>query len=185
MLFALCGPGIESSIRKYLVLNVLCGFSCSSLARILERNEKALEEQLASEKKKITEAAVRLTRTDMEENLGVVTKNIYEIFSLGQKRSPQGSIPNRILVPFRNKTCEMLLDFPATKNPEFTPLVSFMLLNASRLHTMNDGTGKPLGIKEQNRELWDRNMIKRGFKHLALSAEEGGRGHGNSLKGRR
>ena len=68
---------------------------------------------------------------------------------------------------------EMLLDFPATTKPRVHALVSFMLLNASRLRTMNDGNGRPLGIKEQNRELWDRDMIKRGFEHLALSAEEG------------
>ena len=173
MLFALCAPGVESSIRKYLVLNVLCGFSCSSLARILERNEKALEEQLASEKNKIAEAAVRLTRADMEKNLGAVTRNIYEIFSLGQNGLRKEMSPIASLCSSAIGLGETLLDFPATKKPRVHALVSFMLLNASRLRTMNDANGRPLGIKEQNRELWDRDMIKRGFEHLALSAEEG------------
>ena len=173
MLFALCAPGVESSIQKYLVLNVLCGFSCSSLARILERNEKSLEEQLASEKKKIAEAAGRLTRADMEKNLGAVTKNIYEIFSLGQNGLRKEMPPVASLCLSAIRLGEMLLDFPATTKPRVHALVSFMLLNASRLRTMNDGNGRPLGIKEQNRELWDRDMIKRGFEHLALSAEEG------------
>ena len=173
LLFALCGPGIESSIQKYLVLNVLCGFSCSSLARILERNEKALEEQFASEKKKITEAAVRLAGADMEKNLGAVTRNIYEIFSLGQNGLRKATPPIDSLCFSAIRLGEMLLAFPATKKPGVHALVSFMLLNASRLRTMNDGSGRPLGIKEQNRELWDRDMIRRGFEHLALSAEEG------------
>ena len=173
LLFALCAPGVESSIQKYLVLNVLCGFSCSSLARILERNEKSLEEQLASEKKKITEAAVRLSGTDMERNLGAVTRNIYEIFSLGQNGLRKATPPIASLCFSAIRLGEMLLDFPATKKPRVHALVSFMLLNASRLRTMNDNTGKPLGIKEQNRELWDRDMIRRGFEHLALSAEQG------------
>ncbi len=174
LLFALCAPRIESSFQKYLVLNVLCGFSSSSLARILEKNEKALEEHLASEKKKITEEAVRLTRAEMEKNLGSVTRNIYEIFSLGQNGLRKGTPPIASLCFSAIRLGEMLLDFPATKKPGVHALVSFMLLNASRLRTMNDGAGKPLGIKEQNRELWDRNMIKKGFEHLALSTEEGG-----------
>lgn len=173
LLFALCSSRIESSFQKYLVLNILCGFSSSSLARILERNEKALEERLAFEKKKITEEAVRLTRDGAEKNLGAVTRNIYEIFSLGQNGLRKAMSPIDSLCFSAIKLGEMLLDFPATKKPRVHALVSFMLLNASRLRTMNDDTGRPLGIKEQNRELWDRDMIKRGFEHLALSAEEG------------
>ena len=173
LLFALCDPRIERSLQKYLVLNVLCGFSSSSLARILERNEKALEEQLASEKKKINKEAVQLTQAEAEKNLGAVTKNIYEIFSLGQNGLRKGTPPVASLCLSAIRLGEMLLDFPATEKPRVHALVSFMLLNASRLRTMNDGTGKLLGIKEQNRELWDRSMIKRGFEHLALSAEEG------------
>lgn len=173
LLFALCSPRIESSFQKYLVLNVLCGFSSSSLARVLERNEKALEEQLASEKKKITEEAVRMARAEAEKNLGSVTGNIYEIFSLGQNGLRKETPPVASLCLSAIRLGEMLLDFPATEKPRVHALVSFMLLNASRLQTMNDGAGRPLGIKEQNRELWDRDMIKRGFEHLALSAEEG------------
>ena len=174
LLFALSSPGIDRSFQKYLILNVLCGFSGSSLARILERNEKGLEEQLAYEKRKITEGTVRLTRVQRQKNLGAVTKNIYEIFSLGQNglRKETPSIASLCFSAIR--LGEALLDFPATKKPGVHALLSFMLLNASRLGTMNDSIGRPLGIKEQNRGLWDRNMIKRGFEHLALSAEEGG-----------
>ena len=174
LLFALCDPRIENRFQKYLILNVLCGFSCSSLARILQRNEKALEEQFASEKKKITQGTVRLTRAEAEKNLGAVTKNISEIFSLGQNGIRKGMPPIASLCLSAIRLGEALLDFPATKKPGVHALLSFMLLNASRLRTMNDGAGRPLGIKEQNRELWDRNMIKRGFEHLALSTEEGG-----------
>ena len=174
LLFALCDPRIEKRFQKYLILNVLCGFSCSSLARILQRNEKALEEQLASEKKKITQGTVRLTRAEAEKNLGAVTKNISEIFSLGQNGIRKEMPPIASLCLSAIRLGEALLDFPATKKPGVHALLSFMLLNASRLRTMNDAAGRPLGIKEQNRELWDRNMIKRGFEHLALSTEEGG-----------
>ena len=174
LLFALCDPRIENRFQKYLILNVLCGFSCSSLARILQRNEKALEEQLASEKKKITQGTVRLTREEAEKNLEAVTKNISEIFSLGQNGIRKGMAPIASLCLSAIRLGEALLGFPATKKPGVHALLSFMLLNASRLRTMNDDAGKPLGIKEQNRELWDRNMIKRGFEHLALSTEEGG-----------
>lgn len=173
LLFALCTPKIESSFQKYLILNVLCGFSSSSLARILERNEKALGEHLASQKKKITERTVQMTRTEAERNLGAVTKNIYEIFNLGQNGLRKGMPPTASLCFSAIRLAEALLHFPATKKPGVHALLSFMLLNASRLRTMNDDAGKPLGIKEQDRELWDRDMIKRGFEHLALSAEDG------------
>ena len=144
LLFALSSPRIERSFQKYLILNVLCGFSSSSLARILERNEKALEEQLASERKKITEGAVRLTRAEAQRNLGAVTKNIYEIFSLGQNGLRKGMPPIASLCLSAIRLGEALLDFPATKKPGVHALLSFMLLNASRLRTMNDSAGNRL-----------------------------------------
>ncbi|MCY3986151.1 MAG: hypothetical protein OXF23_03800 [Candidatus Dadabacteria bacterium] len=173
MLFALCSLQIENSLRKQLILNILCGFSTSSLARILEKNEKTLEDLLASEKKNITETSVKLTREDKEQKLSRATSSIYEIFSLGQSGLRKGAAPIAPLCFAAIRLGEMLLDFPSTQKPHVHALVSFMLLNASRLRTMNDGAGRPLGIKEQNRELWDRNMIRKGFDHLALSAREG------------
>jgi len=173
LLFGLCSSRIESSVQKYLILNVLCGFFCSSIARIFEKNEKALEEQLALQKKNLNEETVKLTPNDAEKNLGMVTKNIYEIFHLGQNGLRKGMPPVSSLCFSAIRLGEMLLDSPITRKPRVHALVSFMLLNASRLRTMNDSAGRPLGIKEHNRKLWDKDMIKRGFEHLALSADGG------------
>ena len=178
LLFALCSPRTKSPVRECLVLNILCGFSVSSLARIFERNEKALGELLASEKEKLTERNSLpriLPKTEgTDKNLEAATKTISEIFNLGQHgfRKRMSSVPSLCFAAI--KLAETLLDFPETKKPATHALLSFMLLNASRLKTMNDGNGKPLGIKEQNRDLWDKDMIKKGFKHLSLSAEGGG-----------
>ncbi|MGH7885788.1 MAG: hypothetical protein ACRENO_08855, partial [Thermodesulfobacteriota bacterium] len=61
ILFSIFDRRIESSTRKYLVLNLLCGFSYSSLGRIFEKNESLLEKEVYGQKKKIADGHVILS----------------------------------------------------------------------------------------------------------------------------
>ncbi len=172
MLFTISESRRESSLQKHLILNILCGFSCSELARIFGKNETGLEQKLSAEKKELTDrmSAGEKISTDAVK----VMKNISEIFNLGQNGVRRGAPPVDSLCFSAIRLAETLLDFPGTKKPGVHALLAFMLLNASRLKTMRDSNGKPLGIKRQNRELWDGDMIRRGFEHLSLSAEGAG-----------
>ena len=176
-LLAICSPAIKDSMRKPLALDVLCGFSCASLARMFGKSEKALERELSREKEKIASGAVVPVAMTAPENVGknldAATKNIYEIFAMGLEGPANGSPPVAPLCLAAIRLGETLCGFSLTERPATHALVSFMLLNAARLDTMKDSRGRPVDIREQNRKLWDRDMIRRGFEHLSVSAENG------------
>ncbi len=176
-LLSLCSPRIRDSLRKPLLLDVLCGFSCASVSRIFGKSEKALERELSREKEKIiSETVVPASMTTpggVERNLEAATRNVSDIFAMGLNGRGGETSPEPRLCFAAIRLGEMLCDFSLTRRPATHALLSFMLLNAARLDTMRDSGGKPVGIREQNRDLWDGDMIRRGFEHLSLSAEDG------------
>ena len=172
MLFTISKLKRKSSLQKHLILNILCGFSCSELARIFGKNETHLEQKLSAAKRELADRMDARGKIKIDSN--AIVKNISEIFSLGQNGLRKGSLPVPSLCFSAIRLAEILLAFPNTKKPSIHALLAFMLLNASRLKTMRDSNGKPLGIKQQNRDLWDKDMIRRGFEHLSFSAESGG-----------
>ena len=174
---AICSPAIKDSTRKPLALDLLCGFSLASLARMFGKSEKALERELSIEKEKIASGAVvpaaMTVPENIERNLDAATRNIYEMFAMGLDGAGKGSSPVAPLCSAAIRLGETLCGFSLTERPAVHALVSFMLLNAARLDTMRDSRGRPVGIREQNRNLWDRDMIRRGLEHLSISAENG------------
>ena len=176
-LLAICSPAIKDSTRKPLALEMLCGFSRASLARMFGKSEKALERELSREKEKIASGAVvpaaMTAPENVERNLDAAARNIYEMFAMGLDGTGKGSSPVALLCSAAIRLGETLCGFSLTERAATHALVSFMLLNAARLDTMRDSRGRPVGIREQNRDLWDRDMIRRGLEHLSISAENG------------
>lgn len=176
-LLAICSPAIKDSTRKPLALDVLCGFSLASLARMFGKSEKTLERELSREKEKIASGAVvpaaMTAPENVERNLDAAARNIYELFAMGLDGAGKGSPPAAPLCSAAIRLGEVLCGFSLTERPATHALVSFMLLNAARLDAMRDSRGRPVGIREQNRDLWDRDMIRRGLEHLSISAENG------------
>src|SRR5262249_38518313 len=63
-----------------------------------------------------------------------------------------------------------LRDDPAGALPETDALVALMCFHAARFEARVDGMGGLLLLEEQDRSLWDRDLIQRGLDHLTRSA---------------
>jgi RNA polymerase sigma-70 factor (ECF subfamily) len=64
----------------------------------------------------------------------------------------------------------MLREDPAGALPETDALVALMCFHAARFEARVDGMGGLLLLEEQDRSLWDRELLQRGLDHLARSA---------------
>lgn len=174
LLFSIFNNDFSDELKKYLLLNILCGFSYSSLARIFGRNEKRLETEIYKEKKKITELNTTLVVPKgklYELKIGEIHRVLKGIFNNGFS----GNNSEKTLIPefchAAIRIAKLLIKHPSTENPENHALVSWMLLNASRLSSMQDDKGNILTLQEQNRSTWSTEMIEQGLIHLHRSAE--------------
>lgn len=64
----------------------------------------------------------------------------------------------------------MLMDDPAGALPETDALVALMCFHAARFDARVAGMGGLLLLEEQDRSLWDRELVRRGLVHLTRSA---------------
>lgn len=64
----------------------------------------------------------------------------------------------------------MLKEDPAGALPETDALVALMSFHAARVDARVDGWGGLLLLEEQDRSLWDRELVQRGLDHLMRSA---------------
>ncbi len=172
-LFSIFDENIDETVRKYLLLNILCGFSYSSLARIFEKNEKHLETQIFNEKKKIMYEEVRLNTPSGKHNnlkLQSVLNIAKEIFDKGYSCNNNEKTLFPELCHSAIKIVGLLANFPATSIPESHALLAWMLFSASRLNAMQDERGSVLTLQEQDRSIWNTKMIEKGLVHLHESA---------------
>jgi predicted RNA polymerase sigma factor len=68
------------------------------------------------------------------------------------------------------RLAELLLVHPITATPATRALVALMCLNAARMPARIDATGNLSALYEQDRRLWDRNLIAKGEELLDHSA---------------
>src|SRR5262249_45555770 len=64
----------------------------------------------------------------------------------------------------------LLAEHPAGDQPKTHALLALLLLDAARLPARVDEQGDILRLQEQDRSLWDAELIARGMAHLAQSA---------------
>jgi RNA polymerase sigma-70 factor (ECF subfamily) len=82
--------------------------------------------------------------------------------------------PDRVI---RRELCDealrlslMLREDPAGALPETDALLALMCFHAARFEARVDGMGGLLLLEEQDRSLWDRELVQRGLDHLTRSA---------------
>lgn len=68
------------------------------------------------------------------------------------------------------KAAKELAHKPETSRPETYALVAYMLLMASRLRAIINNVARVPNLKNQNRMLWDKPMIKEGLSYINKSA---------------
>lgn len=173
LLFAAFDRSISYDIRKYLLLDIICGFHVSSLARIFGKNEKLLYNEIYSEKKKIINGRARL-RIPSGKLAGDLTGDVLELLKVIFQKGYNCNNKDKTLFPSlcysAVNLCRLLTLNSSTDTPEANALLSWMLFNASRINAMQDEKGNLLTLREQNRSMWESEMIEEGLFHLERSA---------------
>jgi RNA polymerase sigma-70 factor (ECF subfamily) len=128
--------------------------------RIVRAKRKIAQLELAYEVPAPRELPARLDGV-----LGV----LYLVFNEGYAAHGGDDLVRRDLVHEALRLADLLLRIPATATPKTHALMALMLLQGARLPARVDAEGGLLTLADQDRTLWDRAWIRRGFHHFERS----------------
>ncbi len=173
LMFACCHPLIPLEAQTALALKTLCGLSPAEIAKAFLTSEAAIAKRLTRARQRIQEQGIPFeipSGADLSVRLDGVLQIIYLLFNEGYKASSGENLVRADLCQEAIRLCALLADHPATRLPHTHALLALMLMDAARLPARTDSEGNMLRLQDQDRGLWNRNMIARGIMHLSQSA---------------
>jgi RNA polymerase sigma-70 factor, ECF subfamily len=165
LLFICCHPDLPATQQIALALRIVSGLSVKEIARAFLVSESAMEQRITRAKGRVAKADVPFETPgaiERAERLAAVAAMIYLLFNEGYSASG-GSVHVRVpLCEEAIRLARLLLRlFPS--EPEIMGLTALLLLQHARAPARLDADGSIILLEEQDRGLWDRNMIAEGL----------------------
>ncbi len=171
LIFACCHPSIPSESQIALALKTLCGLSISEIARALLTNNENVNKRLYRARIIFREQNIDFSipvSQELENRLYGVYKTLYVLFNEGYY-DPHHEESLRIDLCYEaiRLLKEVLYTFP--NSSEGNGLLSLMLLSMARFKSRLDLENFPVALEQQNRQLWDLDLIHDGLTYLEKS----------------
>jgi RNA polymerase sigma-70 factor (ECF subfamily) len=173
MVFMCCHPSLPPDARVALSLKTAGGFSVAEIACAFLTAEPTIAQRLVRAKRQIRDQKIGLDLpegSDLSLRLESVLEVIYLLFNEGYN-AHAGEDLIRLDLCGEALRLARLVAGSRSSAPSSHALVALMAFQAARLPARVDGHGEMVLLEDQDRRLWDRNLIALGFVHLEKSAE--------------
>ncbi len=173
MMFACCHPSISREGQTALIMKTLCGFSVPQIAKAFITSTDTIEKRLYRARQAFREnnAAFDMPAgTELQNRLANVLATIYLLFNEAYSASFHESLVRKDLAEDTIRLCTLLVEHITTKQPQTCALLALLYFHTSRLSGRIDEQGDLLLMKDQHRDLWDRQMIAQGIYYLTNAA---------------
>jgi RNA polymerase sigma-70 factor (ECF subfamily) len=175
MMFSCCHPQLSEEAQVGLILHILCGFSVSEVASAFISGEAAIEKRI-TRAKKVLASSTRLvdvaTRSEFYARLPAVQRALYLLFNEGYHGASSDTPVHTGLCREAMRLTALLVEHSLGGTSATYALAALMSFNAARLPARVDAAGNLSALFDQNRSLWDRELINEGMKLLEFSATE-------------
>jgi len=164
LIFTCCHPAIGEDARVALALQTLGGLKTPEVARAFLVPEATMAQRLVRAKRKIKVARIPYEVPEPEhlpERMESVLATIYFIFNEGYSATQNAETVRVDLCEEAIRLGRILVTV-APEDPEVKGLLALMLLHHSRSSARKDGRGKLVTLENQDRSLWDRDLISQG-----------------------
>ena len=165
LLFICCHPGLPATQQIALALRVVSGLSVAEIARAFLVGESAMEQRITRAKRRIAAAEVPYEAPgalQRAERLAAVAAMIYLLFNEGYSASGGEAHIRLPLCEEAIRLARLLLRlFPG--EPEIMALTALLLLQHSRAPARLDGEGAIVLLDDQDRSLWNRELMAEGL----------------------
>src|SRR5882724_1022917 len=173
MMFSCCHPRLPEEAQVALMLHILCGFSVSEVASAFVTGQTATEKRI-TRAKKVLATSKRLfdvmASTEFSARLPTVHRALYLLFNEGYHGASAETAVRVDLCREAMRLAAMLLEHPLGATPPTFALAALMCLHAARLPARVDDSGDLSSLFDQDRSLWDQELVGEGLQLLDLSA---------------
>jgi RNA polymerase sigma-70 factor (ECF subfamily) len=165
LMFICCHKELPSTQQVALALRIISGLSVKQIARAFLVSEAAMEQRITRAKRSVAQAGVAFETpgaVERAERLAAVAAMVYLIFNEGYSAGG-GEAPLRApLCDEAIRLARLLLRlFPS--EPEIMGLTALLLLQHARSAARFDADGQIILLEEQDRSLWNRDLIAQGL----------------------
>jgi len=168
MIFTCCHPSLPMESQIALTLKILGGFSIKEIAQALMSNEETITKRLYRAKAKIRSDEIPFdipSGNKLELRLKGVCLSLYLLFNEGYNSShPQMFIRKDLCLEAIRLTFLLTQHFDG--RAEFYALLALMCFHAARLDARLDREGAIVIFEDQDRSLWNHELISKGFNYL-------------------
>jgi RNA polymerase sigma-70 factor (ECF subfamily) len=163
LLFICCHPDLPATQQIALALRIVSGLTVAEIARAFLVSDAAMEQRITRAKARIAKADVPFEApgpAERAERVAAVAAMIYLLFNEGYSA---GQDPARApLCDEAIRLGRLLLRLFQTE-PEIMGLTALMLLQQARLPARFDANGDAILLEDQDRSLWNANLIQEGL----------------------
>jgi RNA polymerase sigma-70 factor (ECF subfamily) len=164
LIFTCCHPALAPAARVALTLRLLGGLTTPEIARAFLTSETTMAQRIVRAKAKIRDAGIpyRVPQdADLPERLGAVLAVVYLIFNEGYSASSGKQLVRDDLSAEAIRLGRLLAELMPDE-PEVLGLLALMLLTQSRRAARTTADGALVRLADQDRALWDRDLIAEG-----------------------
>jgi len=163
LIFTCCHPSIDPKVQVPLTLREVCGLTTEEIARAFLMSPSTMAQRIVRGKAKIRDARIPYlipSLSDLPTRLDPVLSVIYLVFNEGYSASSGDSLTRVDLSDEAIRLASLLVEL--LPDPEAMGLLALMLLHESRRQARVSEAGDIVLLEEQNRSLWDKDLISEG-----------------------
>ncbi|WP_309640684.1 sigma-70 family RNA polymerase sigma factor [Flavobacterium sp.] len=174
MIFTICNPIIPAEAQIGLALRILCGFGIDEIAEAFLTNKETINKRLFRAKEKLRTENIKIelpTENDINTRLETVLTTLYLLFNEGYHSSTQKTHLRKELCLEAMRLNYFLIENETTNKPIVNALMALMCFHSSRFEARTNQIGEPILYDQQDKNLWNEELIAKGNFYLIQSAQ--------------
>jgi RNA polymerase sigma-70 factor (ECF subfamily) len=163
LIFTCCHPALAPEAQIALTLREVCGLTTEEIAQAFLTRAPTLAQRIVRAKAKIRDARIPYqvpAPSELAERLDAVLRVIYLVFNEGYAASSGAAVTRHDLSAEAIRLGRLLVDL--LPEPEAGGLLALMLLHESRREARTSPSGELILLEDQDRSLWNRELIREG-----------------------
>lgn len=169
MIFAVCNPVNSNEAQICLALQILCGFSVEEIANAFLSNNETIKKRLLRARDNLRKENFKLqdlNPVEIQGRLDNVLTTLYLLFNEGYFSKSNNSLIRKDLCAEAIRLTLTLIENPLTNIPKTNALLALMCFQSSRLDSRINEMEEVVLFDEQDRNLWNKELIARGNYYL-------------------